>query len=141
MKANVVIIGAGISGLTTAFLLKKNGLNVIVLEAEDEVGGTMKSKRINDYLVEFGPNSALETTPLFKQITDEIGISNELVYANEFSNKRYIFKTGKLYPIPMKPQEFFKSKLWSWRGKLRIMLEPFHGRQKIQRVTHIGRKP
>lgn len=130
MKADAIIIGAGISGLATAFLLKKNGLNVIVLEAESEVGGTMKSKRVNDYLVEFGPNSALETTHLFKQIADEIGISNEMVYANEFANKRYIFKNGKLHPIPMKPQEFFKSKLWSWTGKFRIMLEPFHGRAK-----------
>lgn len=130
MKNNVTIIGAGISGLTTAFLLKKNGLNITVIEAENEVGGTMKSKRINGYLVEAGPNSALETTPLFKQIIDEIGLSNEMTYANEASNKRYIFKNGNLYPLPMKPQEFFKCKLWSWRGKFRIMLEPFHGRAK-----------
>ncbi|MCS7229055.1 MAG: protoporphyrinogen oxidase [Candidatus Kryptonium sp.] len=130
MKNSAIIIGAGISGLTTAFLLKKNGLNVTVLEAEKEVGGTMKSKRINGYLVELGPNSALETTPLFKQIADEVGISNEMIYANESSNKRYILKNGNLYPIPMKPQDFFKSKLWSWRGKLRIVLEPFHGRAK-----------
>lgn len=130
MKDKIVIIGAGISGLTTAFLLKKNGLNVTVLESENEVGGTMKSKRINEFLVEFGPNSALETTPLFKQIIDEVGISNEMVYANEASNKRYILRDGKLHQIPMKPQEFFKSKLWSWRGKLRVMLEPFHLRAK-----------
>ncbi len=130
MKNEVIIIGAGISGLTTAFLLKKAGLNVTVLEFQDEVGGTMKSKRINGFLVEFGPNSALETTPLLKQIVDEVGISNEMVYANEASNKRYILRSGKLHQIPMKPPEFFKSKLWSWRGKLRVMLEPFHSRAK-----------
>ncbi len=130
MKDNAIIIGAGISGLTTAFLLKKNGLNVTVLESDSEVGGTMKSKRINDYLVEYGPNSALETTPLFKQIIDETGIASEKVYANESSNKRYILRDGELHQIPMKPQEFFKSKLWSLKGKLHIMLEPFHGRAK-----------
>ncbi len=135
MKNSAIIIGAGISGLTTAFFLKKNGLNVTVLESESEVGGTMKSKRINGYLVEYGPNSALETTPLFKEIIDEVGISNEMVYANETANKRYILKEGKLHLLPMKPPEFFKSKLWSlplWSlpAKLRIMLEPFHGRAK-----------
>ncbi len=130
MKDSAIIIGAGISGLTTAFFLKKNGLNVTVLESEGEVGGTMKSKRISGYLVEYGPNSALETTPLFKEIIDEVGISNEMVYANETSNKRYILKEGKLHLLPMKPPEFFKSKLWSLSGKLRIMLEPFHGRAK-----------
>ncbi len=130
MKNSAIIIGAGISGLTTAFFLKKNGLNVTVLESESEVGGTMKSKRINGYLVEYGPNSALETTPLFKEIIDEVGISNEMVYANETANKRYILKEGKLHLLPMKPPEFFKSKLWSLPAKLRIMLEPFHGRAK-----------
>lgn len=130
MKNDAIIIGAGISGLTTAFFLKRNGLNVVVLESDSEVGGTMKSKRVKDYLVEYGPNSALETTPLFKQIIDEVGIADEMVYANEASNKRYIFKDGKLHPIPMKPPEFFKSKLWSFRGKIRIMLEPFHARAK-----------
>lgn len=130
MKDSTIIIGAGISGLTTAFFLKRKGVNVTILESETEVGGTMKSKRIDGYLVEYGPNSALETTPLFREIIDEVGISNEMVYANEVSNKRYILKEGKLHLLPMKPPEFFKSKLWSLRGKLRIMLEPFHGRAK-----------
>lgn len=135
MKGKVIVIGAGISGLTTAYLLKKNGLDVTMLEAESEVGGTMKSKRIDEYLVEYGPNSALETTPLFKVIVEDLGISNQMVYANESSNKRYILKDGKLHLIPMKPQEFFKSRLWSLSGKLRVLLEPFHGRAKEEETV------
>ena len=135
MKDKAIVIGAGISGLTTAYLLKKNGLDVTVLEAESEVGGTMKSKRIDEYLVEYGPNSALETTPLFKVIVEDLGISNQMVYANESSNKRYILKDGKLHLIPMKPQEFFKSRLWSLSGKLRVLLEPFHGRAKEEETV------
>ncbi len=135
MKGKAIVIGAGISGLTTAYLLKKNGLDVTVLEAESEVGGTMKSKRINEFLVEYGPNSALETTPLFKVILEDLGILNQMVYANESSNKRYILRDGKLHLIPMKPQEFFKSRLWSWSGKLRVLLEPFHGRAKDEETV------
>lgn len=39
MKDQVVVIGAGIMGLTTAYYLSKSGYSVTVLEASDRVGG------------------------------------------------------------------------------------------------------
>ena len=41
----VVVIGAGISGLAAAKKLKENGFNVIVLEAQDKVGGRLRTNR------------------------------------------------------------------------------------------------
>ncbi len=40
MQAQVVVIGAGIGGLTTAALLLKAGLDVLVLEAHVYPGGS-----------------------------------------------------------------------------------------------------
>lgn len=42
-KADVIILGGGISGLYSALLLKEFGLSSIVLEAQDEVGGRIKT--------------------------------------------------------------------------------------------------
>jgi oxygen-dependent protoporphyrinogen oxidase len=128
MSKSVVVIGAGISGLSVAYWLKKHGVNVVVLEKDAEVGGTMKTLHENGWLIETGPNSALETTPLFGQLFEELGIQHKQLYASELSNKRYILRNGQLYPLPTNPISFFTSQLWSFSGKLRLLREPFIGR-------------
>lgn len=127
-SSQITIIGGGISGLTTAWWLRKQGHSVVVFEQDKEVGGTMKTIRQNGWLIETGPNSALETTPLFKTLFKDLGISDELVYANPAGNNRYILRDGKLHPLPMSPGKFFRSKLWSLAGKIRLLKEPFVGK-------------
>jgi oxygen-dependent protoporphyrinogen oxidase len=127
-EGKVVVIGAGISGLCVAYWLKKHGVNVVVLEKDSRVGGTMKTFRDDGWLIELGPNTALETTPLFQLLFNEIGITDERVYANEAASKRYILRDGTLHPLPMGPISFLTSKLWTWQGKARLLKDPFVGR-------------
>jgi oxygen-dependent protoporphyrinogen oxidase len=127
-EGKVVVVGAGISGLCVAYWLKKHRANVVVLEKDSRVGGTMRSLREDGWLIELGPNTALETTPLFQQLFNEIGITDKRVYANEAASKRYILRDGRLHPLPMGPVSFLTSKLWTWQGKFRLLEEPFIGR-------------
>lgn len=127
---SVVVIGGGISGLATAWWLHKAGFQVKVFEREHEVGGTMRTIREDGWLVETGPNSALETTPLFKTLFDDLHLVNEVVYANDAGENRYILRGGKLHALPMTPPAFLTSKLWTLPGKLRLLKEPFIGRSK-----------
>ncbi len=128
MSRSVVVIGGGISGLTAAFWLSRSGVDVTVLEAAPFVGGTMRTVETDGWLVETGPNSALETTPLFGQMFDALGITSERRYADASSNKRYVLRGGELHPIPMSPQAFLSTKLWTPGAKLRLLKEPFVGR-------------
>jgi len=125
---NIVIIGAGISGLTRAYFLTKKGFNVTVLESRDVVGGSMRTIKKDGYLIDFGPNSGLETTPLIKQMVDELGLSEQFIYADEVGNNRYILKKGELLPLPTGGGAFLKSELFSTKAKLRLMAEPFIGK-------------
>jgi oxygen-dependent protoporphyrinogen oxidase len=128
MNNSVIVIGGGISGLLTAYWLSKQNIDVTVLEKDSAVGGTMKTVHDNGWLIETGPNSALETTPLIGEIISSLGIESQRIYANEQSSKRYIVKNGTLLLVPMDPLSFIRTKLWTASGKLRLLKEPFIGR-------------
>jgi len=133
MKKNpikIIILGAGISGLSIAYWLNKDGFDITVLESKNEPGGSMETRHEEGFLVDYGPNSGLETVPLIRQIVDEIGLCEEMIYANNKSDKRYILKNDKLYALPMSPLAFLKTKLFSPRAKLRLLAEPFIGKSR-----------
>lgn len=129
-KKRIGIIGAGISGLTVGYYLNKAGLEVRIYEAEGGAGGKLKTERRDGYIVDIGPNTALETTPLFRELFQELQIEDKVLYASDTSQNRYILRSNILHNLPMKPVEFLNTKLFSTRAKFRLMREPFIGRSK-----------
>lgn len=128
MNKKFAILGAGISGLTSAFWLKKNNFDFVILEKENQVGGSMQTIRKDGFQIDFGPNSGLETTPFIRQIVDEIGFSDQMVYASDSSNKRFILRNNQLHELPTSPVAFISTKLFSTKAKLRLFAEPFIGK-------------
>ncbi len=129
-KIKIAILGAGISGLATAYWLDKNRFDITVIEAKNEVGGSMETTFENGFLIDSGPNSGLETTPLIAQMVENVGLKDEMIYADEKGNKRYILKNDELYALPLNPFAFLKTKLFSPKAKLRLAAEPFIEKSK-----------
>ena len=94
-----LVLGGGISGSSLAHNLNKNGLDVVLAEARDYLGGNVKSHRDDEgFLWEEGPNS-FATQPSIVRIAYELGISDQLVFANE-SFPPWVNHNGKLHPLP-----------------------------------------
>src|SRR4029450_10105487 len=93
---DVVVVGAGISGLATAFDLQRRGVTVDVLDAATRAGGVIGTTRRDGALIESGPNSALDTTPLINELLDALGIRNERAEANAVARTRYVVRGGRL---------------------------------------------
>lgn len=70
MKPEVIIIGAGISGLTAALYLTKMGKKVRILEASDRAGGRIKTDQVNGFLLDHGFQVFLDSYPEAKKILD-----------------------------------------------------------------------
>lgn len=123
--SDVVVIGAGISGLATAWWLQSSGRTVTVIEAASRAGGTIGSVRDSGYLVESGPNSTLETSPLIAQLLEQTGTIAGRIYADPAAKNRFILRGGRLLPLPMSPPAFLGTRLFSTGAKLGLLREPF----------------
>jgi oxygen-dependent protoporphyrinogen oxidase len=120
----VAIIGAGITGLTAAFYLKRKGIPVTVYEASGRVGGVIQSIRKNGYLAEFGPNTILETSPKIAQFIRDAGLESRRIDPDPKAGARYVVRYKR--PIAMPPPlGFFTTKLFSTKAKLAVLREPF----------------
>ncbi len=130
----VVIIGAGISGLATAFEIREKAraagleVEIQILEAQPRCGGKMHTEVVDGYVCEWGPNGYLDSKVHATEFCKEVGLEDELVPASNVVNRRYLFSRGKLWVLPDSPPRFFLSGLLSIRGRLRIMLEPLRKR-------------
>jgi protoporphyrinogen/coproporphyrinogen III oxidase len=119
----VIVVGAGISGLACAFALKKNGIDVLVLEASANPGGMIQTVEEEGFLFELGPQSFSGTEPIFR-LCDDLGIANQLVEAPRRA-PRFVLIDGRLVPVPLSPVSFFTSSLLSWKTKFSIISEAF----------------
>jgi protoporphyrinogen/coproporphyrinogen III oxidase len=120
---DTIILGAGLSGLTTAYHLTKQGYRVLVLEKNDRPGGAVLSHSLEDFLCEGGPNS-LQEIPEFIGLVKELGLEERLVFGDPKS-PRYVYWKDKLIAVPLSPPAFLTSSLVSPLGKLKAGLEPF----------------
>ncbi|MFH1000742.1 MAG: protoporphyrinogen oxidase [Bacteroidota bacterium] len=121
----VAIIGAGITGLTTAFYLKKAGIPFRIFEKSDKIGGVMQTKSDESFLYETGPNSGVISHAEMAELFEDLNGHCELELANEASAKRLIWKKGKWEALPSGLLSAVTTPLFSFGDKLRVLGEPF----------------
>jgi len=120
-EAAVVIVGAGISGLTCLWRLRQAGVDAICLEESERVGGALSSRRADGFLVEAGATTVLETPELVR-LAEEAGLEGEIV-RSERGLPRFILRHGVLHPLPRGLVPLLRTGLLSKRGKLRLLAE------------------
>ena len=146
----VVILGAGITGLSAAYelarisLRQRCPLEVVVLEAASRVGGKVLTETYDGISLEAGPDSFLTLRPQALELIRELGLSDELLKTHPTCKTVYACRGGRLEPfpdgslVPPRLTSFLNSRLLTWRGKLRLALEPFIAAKRDDKDESIG---
>ncbi|MDH3997246.1 MAG: protoporphyrinogen oxidase [Desulfuromonadales bacterium] len=127
----IAVIGAGISGLSTAHAIERLAAEagievaVTVFERDERIGGKIWSIKEEGYLCEWGPNGFLDSKPMTLDLCEHLGVREKLERSNDNARKRFIYSGGILNRLPENGPMFLQSKLISWPGKIRLAQEFF----------------
>lgn len=99
--ADTVVVGAGISGLATAFFLRRAlgpDAAILVLEAGPEPGGKVRTRRLVGLPVDTGPDAFLSRAPELGRLVEALGLADDVV--DPLAGSASIWSRGRLRPLP-----------------------------------------
>lgn len=135
----IVIIGGGISGLSSAFYLQREAerqgrkLHLTIVDEAPVLGGKINTLQRDGFVIEKGPDSFLARKQAIIDLAKELGLEDELTTTNPAAKKTYIMHNRKLHAmppglvlgIPTEIAPFMKTSLLSLGGKLRAVMDLF----------------
>ena len=129
MKTEIMIIGAGLTGLTTAYLLARKGREVMVVEQMDKAGGQIQTHHEGGFTFESGPNTGTISNPEVAELMADLELTSggkcRLETAPEASKRRLIWKGDRFHDLPSGPVSAITTPLFTLSDKLRIIGEPW----------------
>jgi len=128
MTFDAVVVGAGVSGLATAYDLARYGHDVAVLERQVTVGGNAISERFDGFLMEHGPSTVNAFVPEAVDFVRELDLAETRLDLGADVRRRYLQSEGELHGISVHPLGFLASNYLSLPGRLSMMCELFRPR-------------
>lgn len=121
------------SGLATTHYLARTGVDVRTFEADSEPGGVVESTRVDGQILEKGPQRLRRSGPV-AELIDEFDLNDEVIVGHD-DQPLYGYYAGDLRTMPLSVREAITTDLLSWRGKARMLLEPFTGSTKTDETV------
>ncbi|MDR5875722.1 protoporphyrinogen oxidase [Vreelandella gomseomensis] len=123
-EQSFLIIGGGITGLSLALELGRHNKSVTLVEADEHLGGNIRSVTEQGWHMELGPNTLMAQPSLY-QLINSLNLTGKAIFPPEASRKRYVVKDSKLIALPDSLKSALKSPLIGFEGWRHLLMEPF----------------
>jgi len=124
-QTEVVIIGAGLTGLTIGFYLKKEGIDFKIVERLGKTGGVIQTIKEQGFVYETGPNTGVISHPEMAELFEDLADRCTLETADPNAKRRLIWKNNVWHALPSGLFSAIGTPLFTWYDKFRILGEPF----------------
>lgn len=144
LTTDVVVIGAGLTGLTTAYWLKRKGVDVCMVEKAHRTGGQIQTLHQQGFTFETGPTTSAVSTPEVAELMDDLYAVSEgqcqMETAPDSSKRRLIWKKGRFHDLPSGPLKGLTTPLFRLSDKFRILAEPWRrkGTEPLETVGQLA---
>jgi oxygen-dependent protoporphyrinogen oxidase len=128
LKTEVIIVGAGLTGLTMAFYLKKAGIDFRVIEKSRKTGGVIQTINEKGFVYETGPNTGVVSHPEVTELFEDLAGKCTIEIADPNAKRRLILKNNRWNALPSGLWAAISTPLFSWYDKFRILGEPFRAK-------------
>ena len=127
--SRVVVVGAGIAGLSTAWYLQQRGVDAVVVDAADRAGGKVRTSELDGVPLDVGPDTFLGRMPWAVELCRELGLGDDLVAPA--TSQAWLWSRGRLRSlpeglalgVPLKPLALARSGVVSPSGLARAGLD------------------
>lgn len=128
VNTQVVIIGAGLTGLTIGFYLKKAGINFKIVEKSGKTGGVIQTISEKGFVYETGPNTGVVSHPEIAELFEDLEGKCTLETADPSAKRRLIWKDNQWHALPSGLWSAISTPLFTWGDKFRILGEPWRAK-------------
>jgi oxygen-dependent protoporphyrinogen oxidase len=142
-NVSIVVVGAGIAGLTAAYELHKAGHDVLVLESKDHVGGRMTTVDWEGFKVDVGAKFVTTSDKSLLGMVHEVGLEDQLVRAEEGLTIT-VYRDGKLHSANfLSIPSYFRWSGVSLRARLAMLklIPHFLKMIRLGNVYHLEQAP
>ncbi|GJL61477.1 MAG: protoporphyrinogen oxidase [Nitrospirales bacterium] len=113
----IVIVGGGISGLAATLAIQEESQRLnetfecTILEGQDRLGGKVLTHRVDDFVIEGGPDSFLTSKPWALELCEKLGLADQLINTNKANSQTFCFTKGRMRELPQGLVSFVPTRL------------------------------